>query len=600
MNLLQCKTDGNGSVNYKRRIYFTCHPMDHRRYFKKVTDEILKCCDCAIYYYEPGQAAKDEERFLQLRQMWLFVIPVTVRLLNTPNWAMDEDYRYAVEHNIRVLPLIMEPDLSDLYGARFGDREYLSKYDLDPAALPYEQKLKNFLNFSLYNSLWTRNIQNTFSARIFISYRKMDRRYIRDLAALLHKDPRCWDIGIWFDELLIPGEDFNTTIRTELEQCDLFVISMTPNVVKEDNYILSDEYPMAQALNKPRAAVMMEPTDLQGTQTQEDTDLYICDNMDWEALAEWMLQNLPDKKNDHSPEHKLDVGSAYMKGFMVEVNPVRGLQLITEAAEEGLPDAIRELCNLYEYGEGVSCDFGKVIYWRRKLVEQKRVKYEQTLARIGNGPSIYCPLSDYVLEMDLLARMLYKNEEYIEAAEVFKCATELAQAWADDHDLHLYTFHSDGQRKVAVGYDPLVYQLATGYEMRGMICKKAGDLKNARQWYLRAVPYAEMMAEGKAEKAYRVLARIYYELGELEMLQSKDAAATWYEKALTYYEMLAQTGDRVMMFFQAECYGKLGEITGRIPLLRRSIHIAGKMIWRRLTGWVIGLFKKHEKRNNHG
>ena len=84
------------------------------------------------------------------------------------------------------------------------------------------------------------------------------------------------------------------------------------------------------------------------------------------------------------------------------------------------------------------------------------------------------------------------------------------------------------------------------------------------------------------------------------MLQSMDAASAWYEKALTSYEMLAQTGVLVMMFFQAECYGKLGEITGRIPLLRRSIHIAGKMIWRRLTGWVIGLFKKHEKRNNHG
>lgn len=48
--MFQYKTKGNVSPQGKRRVYFTCHPEDQERFFEKITDEILKNTDCAIWY----------------------------------------------------------------------------------------------------------------------------------------------------------------------------------------------------------------------------------------------------------------------------------------------------------------------------------------------------------------------------------------------------------------------------------------------------------------------------------------------------------------------------------------------------------------------
>ena len=48
--MFKCKTKGNVSPQGKRRVYFTCHPDDYDRFFEKISAEILKFLDCAIWY----------------------------------------------------------------------------------------------------------------------------------------------------------------------------------------------------------------------------------------------------------------------------------------------------------------------------------------------------------------------------------------------------------------------------------------------------------------------------------------------------------------------------------------------------------------------
>ena len=80
---------------------------------------------------------------------------------------------------------------------------------------------------------------------------------------LIHKNPQCRDIAIWYDEFLTPGESFNQEIEKALEKSELFTLLVTPNLINEENYIHSVEYPMAQSAKKQILPVEMEHLDME-------------------------------------------------------------------------------------------------------------------------------------------------------------------------------------------------------------------------------------------------------------------------------------------------------------------------------------------------
>ena len=124
---MKVKTRDNIDVRGKPKVYFTCHPDDFDRYFDEVCDNIFKVQDCAIYYTADMAASIPWiYRDTDLGGMALFVIPVTFRLLTEDNRAMQEDFAFADENHIPILPLMMEVDIDTLYSQKFGKRQYLS------------------------------------------------------------------------------------------------------------------------------------------------------------------------------------------------------------------------------------------------------------------------------------------------------------------------------------------------------------------------------------------------------------------------------------------------------------------------------------------
>ena len=63
------------------------------------------------------------------------------------------------------------------------------------------------LNIDVQNAqAWEFSAEGTrhaFDAYIFLSYRKKDRRYANELMRLIHNNPECRDIAIWFDEFFL-------------------------------------------------------------------------------------------------------------------------------------------------------------------------------------------------------------------------------------------------------------------------------------------------------------------------------------------------------------------------------------------------------------
>ena len=166
--MFQYKTKGMTSPQGKRRVYFTCHPDDHGRFFEQISAELLGITDCAVWYSTDDE---HEDIDTDLGQMNLLVVPVTTRLLTKPCRARDTDVPFALKHHIPILPLMQEDGLDELYGRHFGDLHYLDPNARDDTALSYGEKLKKYLNSVLVGDELAAKVRDAFDAYIFLRYR---------------------------------------------------------------------------------------------------------------------------------------------------------------------------------------------------------------------------------------------------------------------------------------------------------------------------------------------------------------------------------------------------------------------------------------------
>jgi len=369
---LKYKTRGMTDPGRKNKVYFSCHPDDFSRFFDTVSDEILDRQNCAVWYRDESDPYVEEDHLSDLSRMQLFVMPVTAKLLNTKNRALDVEFKFAVDHHIPVLPIMQESGLGADFNARCGSLQYLDKFANDPTAISYGEKLTKFLSEVLIGDELAEKIRDAFDAYVFLSYRKKDRKYAQELMRLIHKNEFCRDIAIWYDEFLTPGENFNDSIKEALEKSGLFVLAVTPNLINEENYIMTTEYPMARREQKPVLPAELVPTDKDVLREKYDGIPECTDAHNSVALSDALLESIQKmaiKENDSSPEHNFFIGLAYLGGIDVEVDHERALSLITSAAEAGLLEAVEKLVSMYMAGDGVARSFEKAIVWQKKAAE---------------------------------------------------------------------------------------------------------------------------------------------------------------------------------------------------------------------------------------
>lgn len=199
---------------------------------------------------------------------------------------------------------------------------------------------------------------------------------------LIHKNDFCRDIAIWYDEFLSPGENFNDSIRKALQKSGLFVLAVTPNLINETNYIMTTEYPMAKKNGKPILPVELVPTDREQLSEKYEDIPNPTDAHNETVLSETLLEsikNMSIKENDASPEHDFLIGLAYIGGIDVEKDLEIALCCFTNAAENGVMEAMKKLSHMYFYADGTAKDIEKSYFWHRKYIENLVLSFEQTL-----------------------------------------------------------------------------------------------------------------------------------------------------------------------------------------------------------------------------
>ena len=395
MDRLSVKTKGNVRPEGNPRVYFTCHPQDFERSFDKICEDIFMSHDCAIYYTPDMESLVEDENWeTDLGRMNLFVVPVSFKLLTQKNRAMDQDIAFAMERKTAILPLMLESGIDDFYKTRFGERQYLNPYSSDLTEISYEEKLKGYLDSVLLNDETAKRVRAAFDAYIFLSYRKKDRRYANELIRIIHDDPVCRDIAVWFDEYLTPGESFKENIDRILQDSKLFTLLVTPNLLEEPegkpNFVMDREYPAAR-----NAGMEILPAEMQTTNRhmleQKYHGIPSCVDISDPEARERLLEAIRCyalQENNDDPMHNYLIGLAYLKGIDVEVDDDRGVELITMAAEAELPEAMKKLYKMYGDGDSVSLDYSKQLFWAKKIYEysvrNQGEEHPDTLVSLSN------------------------------------------------------------------------------------------------------------------------------------------------------------------------------------------------------------------------
>lgn len=397
---LGCRTRGGSSPQGKPRVLFACHPDDFAPYFDDLAGQVLQRSNCAVFYLDPAAAAlapeQAEDLGAQVSQMQLVVVPVTTRLLTRDSLAMSLVIPRATTAHVPVLPIMEEGGLDELFRRRLGDLQYLDPNDGDPTAIPYEEKLTRYLGGVLVGDEAAARVRAAFDAYVFLSYRKRDRAYARELMRLVHRNPLCEGIAIWYDEYLVPGEDFNDAIRAALEKSDLLALVVTPSLLESPNYVMDREWPEARREGKPALPVEMAPTDGDGLRGSYEGIGQPLRPEEGEVTGRLlgMLGGAARAESDQDPDHNFLLGLAYLDGIDVEVDQERAVRLITGAAEAGVEEAVSKLVSMYRDGKGVERDYQASIAWQRRLVDLLRARY-------GEGPSeqAYQALADALWEL---------------------------------------------------------------------------------------------------------------------------------------------------------------------------------------------------------
>lgn len=561
-NMLLYKTRANSSPNNKSKVYLCCHDEDIDKYIDEVSNDILDKQNCVIYYKNKSNYEYSDEFYELLLKMNLFVIPITSKLLTKGDIIITNEFKFAIKNRIPVLPLMQEGNLEEMFNQKFGDIQYLDKHNTDTTTISFDEKLDKYLKSVLISDELANKVRNAFDAYIFLSYRKKDRKYANELMRRIHKNDFTRDIAIWYDEYLTPGENFNDLIKEMITKSDLFMLTVTPRVVDEDNYIIKYEYPFAEENNKLILPVEVEKTNVEELNNKYNNLPNIV-NIDNEEDINIYLRKIINEEKNNDPEHNYLIGLAYLSGIDVEVDHQKALELLEQSANSDYVPSLDKLADMYKTGEGVEKDHNKIIDYLDRIVKILQNKYNN-----DKCPDNQVFLSYYLLKLGDayidIGKVLKAKEHYEmiirlddDSCKSISFKQTLSVAYNKIGDIYLdnnqITEGKDSYIKSLNIRDSINKKVKTIGSLRdlgvsfgrlGDISIKLGDLQKAKEYYQKLLDIFEKIYKTtkttQAKKDLVIpnekLADIYYE--ELNM----ELAKRYYQKALDIsLELLEET-----------------------------------------------------------
>lgn len=466
-----------------------------------------------------------------------------------------------------MLPLLQDPNLINPFNKKYGSIQFLEHALSDSVSQQQATKLEMFLTSVLVDEEIQAKIRDAFHSYIFISYRKTDRAYAQELMRLIHQNPLFRDIALWYDEFLIPGENFDVSIEKAIQKSRLFAMVVTPNIIKNNNYVIQKEYPCAR-----QHKIKILPVEFQKTNRTLLKLLYPkiaepSSPMDQQVLSDTITGCIPsvtDQPNYDSSAHLYLIGLAYLNGIDIEIDKGRAMELFSSAAEKGLPQAAMKIADMYRLGNGVERDYGVSAVWLEKATDLWRTQMHQS----GDEEIAIQYLSH-------LHMLIWNWIDLMEHEKGLSVCEELMQAAATWKHLTLNWQFARLEMQACIA--------------AGSICQRENNYERSNQYFLKAEKCNTKIGEdfSVAGLADRII--LY------EHMADNYAGERQYEQALQYYLTALELQNRYFSEFDfvekpyhiqrcrlcskaGGAYLEQNNLSQAFPLLSEGLEIAKKLM----------------------
>lgn len=333
-----------------RNVLVICHPQQIPFYLSKLKDFIWERFTNITIWQTNLEIADKSQLLKEVDQVDAVICFVTELLVLTSNVIGDELIPIIIEKKYPFLPILDGRNLEQIFEQKYGHIHFVKynenqtlKFDAIEKfikGLPLHEKRKNQW-FELSN----RNMES-FSQTYFISYRKVDGKYIDYLQHRIHKESSLVDTKLWYDAYLVPGEKYDNNLLRIIEKCSAVILVITPHLLEPNNYVLRVEVPFAKECGKPIIGIMMEETDLKVIR-----DLYGVEKIyrikKWDSFTDILFDaGIPVPEIDSYPRHLYRLATAYIDGNDVECNMQIACGLLYQAIQYKYHDAYTKLIEI--------------------------------------------------------------------------------------------------------------------------------------------------------------------------------------------------------------------------------------------------------------
>lgn len=247
-------------IRNTERVYM-CGHLGEKKAMEDIGTIIQDMYVADIWISKGGEESFDEEELeVILKEMNLIVVLVSNVFLSE-NCAVGSRVLTAAKNiGIPILPIKMEEGIGRNFTEIYG-----SLHMINYCSQNFYNELKTHIEnyIDLYYPVGNTDVskENLFRFKIFISYRKKDLLYLKKILNVIRQWDEHIDTSVWYDEALIPGENYNEQIKKQLQEADLVLLIVTPNLLEVGNYVMQHEYPDAVGYGKKIIPVVMKETD---------------------------------------------------------------------------------------------------------------------------------------------------------------------------------------------------------------------------------------------------------------------------------------------------------------------------------------------------
>lgn len=235
----------------KRRIFISAHPLDRYEYLEPLVTAIESTGSCtAVYDPAPTDGAPALPEGIDT-----LVVVASLKYFVWANSGYATELSAAIRDGIPVIPFLIEstPNVIDLVNMRCGKLQYIDASESPSFALD---------TLCAHLTAVKREVDRSLPS-VFISYRKTDKHHLYRLVDIITSSPAYGRINLWYDKVIVPGENYSLSILREIRECDLFLLLVTPRVLEPSNYVHRVEFKEARAHHRHLFAVEAERTDRQ-------------------------------------------------------------------------------------------------------------------------------------------------------------------------------------------------------------------------------------------------------------------------------------------------------------------------------------------------